>query len=157
MLLDGLLPSLLHAGQRLHCMQTAASSVLTLQSFLVRVMLAVPCACSSSVQTVLSVLSTLLLNTANVCGRAVNADCSSLSSHASRRHQPDLQKARALGNTLTLFSTVPWTLCALVYSFLHFTYPRYASCWVASWRAVNSLVVLVWFCLATQLVASKCP
>jgi ribosomal protein L37AE/L43A len=52
------------------------------------------------------------------------ADCNSQSSHTSRRHQPDLQKARALGDALTLFSTVPWTLCALVYSFLHCTYPR---------------------------------
>jgi hypothetical protein len=56
---------------------------------------------------------------------AVHAGCSSLSSHSSRRHQPDLQKARALGDALTLFSTVPWALCALVYSFLHCTYPRY--------------------------------
>jgi hypothetical protein len=60
----------------------------------------------------------------NVSWCAVDADCSSLSSHSSRRHQPDLQKARALGDALTLFSTVPWTLCALVYSFLHCTYPR---------------------------------
>ncbi|WIA43486.1 hypothetical protein OEZ86_009949 [Tetradesmus obliquus] len=52
------------------------------------------------------------------------AGCSSLSSHTSRRHQPDLHKARALGDALTLFTTVPWTLCVLVYSFLHCTYPR---------------------------------
>lgn len=36
----------------------------------------------------------------------------------------DSAKAVALGKALTWFSTVPWTLCALLYSGLHFTYRR---------------------------------
>jgi hypothetical protein len=53
------------------------------------------------------------------------ADCSSASPTAT--HRADLVKARALGNALTLFSTVPWTLCVTIYSLLHCTYPRYVT------------------------------
>lgn len=41
-----------------------------------------------------------------------------------RQHQPDLAKAAALGDALTVFTVVPWALCAAVYSLLHWTYPR---------------------------------
>ncbi|KXZ54483.1 hypothetical protein GPECTOR_4g548 [Gonium pectorale] len=37
---------------------------------------------------------------------------------------PDLVKARALGDAMLLFMAVPWTLCALFYTGLHWTYPR---------------------------------
>eukprot|EP00887_Chlorella_sp_A99_P007278 scaffold2.g7278.t1 len=36
----------------------------------------------------------------------------------------DLLNARALGSALLAFLTVPWTLCFLIYSILHWTYPR---------------------------------
>lgn len=36
----------------------------------------------------------------------------------------DVPNARALGNALLVFLTVPWTLCFLIYSGLHWTYPR---------------------------------
>jgi len=35
----------------------------------------------------------------------------------------DLDKAEALGNALLLFTAVPWALCAVLYSGLHWTYP----------------------------------
>ncbi|KAG2426257.1 hypothetical protein HXX76_013015 [Chlamydomonas incerta] len=37
---------------------------------------------------------------------------------------PDLLKARSLGDAMLLFMVVPWTLCALFYTGLHWTYPR---------------------------------
>lgn len=36
----------------------------------------------------------------------------------------NLAKARALGNALLVFLLVPWTLCLLFYTGLHYTYPR---------------------------------
>lgn len=36
----------------------------------------------------------------------------------------NLAKARSLGNALLIFTTVPWFLCAVFYTGLHFTYPR---------------------------------
>ncbi|PNH07799.1 hypothetical protein TSOC_005695 [Tetrabaena socialis] len=36
----------------------------------------------------------------------------------------DLPKAKALGSAMLLFTVVPWTLCALFYSGLHWSYPR---------------------------------
>lgn len=36
----------------------------------------------------------------------------------------DLGKAVALGDALVVFLTVPWTLCVIFYSLLHYTYPR---------------------------------
>lgn len=53
--------------------------------------------------------------------------CKGDDAHASRhRHhpQPDLAKAVPLGNALLVFLAVPWALCALFYTGLHFTYPR---------------------------------
>ncbi|KAG2424845.1 hypothetical protein HYH02_015108 [Chlamydomonas schloesseri] len=35
-----------------------------------------------------------------------------------------LSKARSLGDAMLLFMVVPWTLCALFYTGLHWTYPR---------------------------------
>jgi predicted MFS family arabinose efflux permease len=40
------------------------------------------------------------------------------------RHEPDRGRADALASAMLLFTTVPWLLCALVYSLLHVTYPR---------------------------------
>ena len=39
----------------------------------------------------------------------------------------DLPKAEALSRALLLMTTIPWTLCALVYSAVHWTYPRDAA------------------------------
>lgn len=36
----------------------------------------------------------------------------------------DLGKARSLGNALLVFTALPWALCALFFSGLHWTYPR---------------------------------
>lgn len=36
----------------------------------------------------------------------------------------DLANARALGNALLCFLTVPWSCCLAVYTGLHWTYPR---------------------------------
>lgn len=36
----------------------------------------------------------------------------------------NLSKARSLGNALLVFTTVPWFLCAVFFSGLHWTYPR---------------------------------
>eukprot|EP00878_Enallax_costatus_P014703 GHUV01015379.1.p1 GENE.GHUV01015379.1~~GHUV01015379.1.p1 ORF type:complete len:228 (+),score=31.89 GHUV01015379.1:2608-3291(+) len=55
-------------------------------------------------------------------GTAATQDCTTGS--RTTHHQADFTKARALGNALTLFSTVPWTLCCLVYTLLHWTYPK---------------------------------
>ncbi|CAL5229213.1 g12496 [Coccomyxa viridis] len=38
--------------------------------------------------------------------------------------EKDLAQARALGSSLLVFLIVPWTLCLVFYSGLHFTYPR---------------------------------
>ncbi|GLC33417.1 hypothetical protein PLESTM_000068900 [Pleodorina starrii] len=38
--------------------------------------------------------------------------------------EADLPKARALGDAMLLFMAVPWTLCALFYTGLHWSYPR---------------------------------
>ncbi|GIL52823.1 hypothetical protein Vafri_8585, partial [Volvox africanus] len=38
--------------------------------------------------------------------------------------EPDLPKARALGDAMLLFMAVPWTLCTLFYTGLHWSYPR---------------------------------
>jgi len=40
------------------------------------------------------------------------------------RHEPDRGRADALASAMLLFTTVPWLLCALVYTALHTTYPR---------------------------------
>ena len=34
------------------------------------------------------------------------------------------KKARSLGNALLIFTAVPWFLCAVFFSGLHWTYPR---------------------------------
>jgi hypothetical protein len=36
----------------------------------------------------------------------------------------DIGKALALGNALLVCMVVPWFLCFLFYTFMHFTYPR---------------------------------
>ncbi|GAB4823909.1 hypothetical protein N2152v2_010955 [Parachlorella kessleri] len=38
--------------------------------------------------------------------------------------EANMQKARSLGNALLVFTTIPWALCALFFSGLHWTYPR---------------------------------
>lgn len=45
---------------------------------------------------------------------------------ATRSGEPalDLERAKALGSSLLVFLIVPWTLCLIAYSFLHWTYPR---------------------------------
>ncbi|KAG2486460.1 hypothetical protein HYH03_014907 [Edaphochlamys debaryana] len=36
---------------------------------------------------------------------------------------PDLARARALGDAMLMFMVLPWTLCAMLYTGLHWTYP----------------------------------
>ena len=43
---------------------------------------------------------------------------------AANQRPADLAGARALGDAILLFTTVPWALCALAYTGLHVTYPR---------------------------------
>lgn len=43
---------------------------------------------------------------------------------ASSSSPADLDRARALGNAMVLFMAVPWALCAMLYTFLHWSYPR---------------------------------
>lgn len=38
--------------------------------------------------------------------------------------EKDLPNARALGNALVAFLVIPWTLCLITYSGLHWTYPK---------------------------------
>ena len=40
------------------------------------------------------------------------------------RTDRDHEKGIALGNAMLLCMLVPWTLCLLVYTLLHFTYPK---------------------------------
>jgi hypothetical protein len=37
--------------------------------------------------------------------------------------QPDLLKARAIGDAMLFWFVVPWTMCAIIYTGLHCTYP----------------------------------
>lgn len=39
-------------------------------------------------------------------------------------HAENLAKARSLGSALLAFTAVPWTLCVLFFTPLHWTYPR---------------------------------
>eukprot|EP00210_Caulerpa_lentillifera_P001751 g1681.t1 len=43
---------------------------------------------------------------------------------ASEDHDKDLERANALANALLWFSIIPWSLCLVVYTGLHFTYAR---------------------------------
>jgi len=38
--------------------------------------------------------------------------------------EANLRKAQSLGKALLLFTTVPWFLCTIFFSGLHWTYPR---------------------------------
>ena len=38
--------------------------------------------------------------------------------------EANMQKARSLGNALLVFTAIPWALCAIFFSGLHWTYPR---------------------------------
>ena len=38
--------------------------------------------------------------------------------------EENLRKARALGSALLVFTALPWALCALLFSGLHWSYPR---------------------------------
>jgi hypothetical protein len=57
-------------------------------------------------------------------GRATTAGSCGGGGTAASRHAPDKRRADALASAMLLFTTVPWLLCALVYTFLHWTYPR---------------------------------
>jgi len=57
-------------------------------------------------------------------GRAGGGGGSAGGGGAFARHAADPSRADALASAMLLFTTVPWALCALVYTLLHWTYPR---------------------------------
>lgn len=57
-------------------------------------------------------------------GAASTANCDSNSADGGDVvPQPDLAKARAIGDAMLFWFVVPWTLCAVIYTGLHWTYP----------------------------------